>query len=602
MAQGIVVKVWNVKAGSGTRSASAQISDSIEYIDNPEKTGVPLDLGNVNQIGNEITYVVNDMKTASGLYVGGRHISDIKHATEEMMQVKEFFGKMDGRVATHGIISLDASESDPRNAGKLMQLLNDLMESIFPEHQVVYAVHTNTENLHIHFIINTVGLDGKKIHMDRKFMREVMEPTVNTLAEKYGFTPNETWKKEKKKDSMPIASRKILLREMIDIAIEQTDEFDAFIAFLRDQGIIVNVGKNITVQTEEMPFAMRTGQLGENYSIRAIRRRLEEKYNPFKDVKAGDYYANILPEAMANITPIKMKAYKDMSLNEKRKAIHLIKLGRNPWNEARIDNWQMKRMADELKNLGYVYKLVHHYSKGTDNVTTAMDVIVNARKAISTEKKEVRDLMKEYKVITGIYQEMKQHMVRAFLYDRYGKSEYEADFIKYCELGKRLEQGYGKSVEEVADLVFELNAKLQYLKAQDKELSSQYLAIKKYVENGKLKGVCDDYSFFHAIGHSQAVYEARKYGICASDIKFIQAENCDVTIRVMTRPAVKDGKPSVESEIAVIDKDGRTVKEFSSENMTEKEFNQCIYEVQSEYGIKKCNVSRKNNTGNLRHI
>lgn len=602
MAQGIVVKVWNVKAGSGTRSASAQISDSIEYIDNPEKTGVPLDLGNVNQIGNEITYVVNDMKTASGLYVGGRHISDIKHATEEMMQVKEFFGKMDGRVATHGIISLDASESDPRNAGKLMQLLNDLMESIFPEHQMVYAVHTNTENLHIHFIINTVGLDGKKIHMDRKFMREVMEPTVNTLAEKYGFTPNETWKKEKKKDSMPIASRKILLREMIDIAIEQTDEFDAFIAFLRDQGIIVNVGKNITVQTEEMPFAMRTGQLGENYSIRAIRRRLEEKYNPFKDVKAGDYYANILPEAMANITPIKMKAYKDMSLNEKRKAIHLIKLGRNPWNEARIDNWQMKRMADELKNLGYVYKLVHHYSKGTDNVTTAMDVIVNARKAISTEKKEVRDLMKEYKVITGIYQEMKQHMVRAFLYDRYGKSEYEADFIKYCELGKRLEQGYGKSVEEVADLVFELNAKLQYLKAQDKELSSQYLAIKKYVENGKLKGVCDDYSFFHAIGHSQAVYEARKYGICASDIKFIQAENCDVTIRVMTRPAVKDGKPSVESEIAVIDKDGRTVKEFSSENMTEKEFNQCIYEVQSEYGIKKCNVSRKNNTGNLRHI
>lgn len=602
MAQGIVVKVWNVKAGSGTRSASAQISDSIEYIENPEKTGAPLDLGNVNQVGNEITYVVNDMKTASGLYVGGRHISDIKHATEEMMQVKEFFGKMDGRVATHGIISLDASESDPRNAGKLMPLLNDLMESIFPEHQVVYAVHTNTENLHIHFIINTVGLDGKKIHMDKKFMRKVMEPTVNKLAEKYGFTPNETWKKEKKKDPMPIASRKILLREMIDIAIEQTDEFDAFIAFLRDQGIIVNVGKNITVQTEEMPFAMRTGQLGENYSIRAIRRRLEEKYNPFKDVKAGDYYANILPEAMANITPIKMKAYKDMSLDEKRKAVHLISLGRNPWNEARIDNWQIKRMADELKNVGYVYKLVHHYSKGTDNATIAMDAIVDARKAISAEKKEVRALMKEYKVITGIYQEMKQHMVRAFLYDRYGKSEYEADFIKYCELGKRLEQGYGKSVEEVADLVFELNAKLQYLKAQDKELSSQYLAIKRYVENGKLKGVCDEYSFFHAIGHSQAVYEARKYGICASDIKFIQAENCDVTIRVMTRPAVKDGKPSVESEVTVIDKDGRTIKEFSSENMTEKEFNQCIYEVQSEYGIKKCNVSRKNNTGNSRHI
>ena len=66
------------------------------------------------------------------------------------------------------------------------QSLNDFMEALFPEHQVVYAVHTNTENLHIHFVINTVGLDGKKIHMDRSFMKKVFEPTLNKLAEKYG--------------------------------------------------------------------------------------------------------------------------------------------------------------------------------------------------------------------------------------------------------------------------------------------------------------------------------------------------------------------------------------------------------------------------------
>lgn len=199
MAKGIVVKVWNVKAGSSTRSAAAQISDSIDYIENPEKTGVPLNIANANQLRNELTYVTNEIKTVAGLYVGCRHISDISHATDEMMQIKEFYGKLDGRVATHGIISLDALESDPKNAAKLMELLNELMESIFPKHQVVYAVHTNTENLHIHFIINTVGLDGKKIHMDKSFMRQVMEVEVNKLAEKYGFTPNETWKKEKVK-------------------------------------------------------------------------------------------------------------------------------------------------------------------------------------------------------------------------------------------------------------------------------------------------------------------------------------------------------------------------------------------------------------------
>ena len=130
--------------------ADAQaLTDNIE---NPEKVGQPLSMPDANQIGNELTYVMNDLKTVNGLYVGSRHITDISHATEEMMQVKEFFGKLDGRVATHGVISLDEAESDAKNAGKLMLLLSELMERIFPEHQVVYAVNTNTENLHIHFI------------------------------------------------------------------------------------------------------------------------------------------------------------------------------------------------------------------------------------------------------------------------------------------------------------------------------------------------------------------------------------------------------------------------------------------------------------------
>lgn len=602
MAKGIVVKVWNVKAGSGTRSAASQISDSIDYIENPEKTGIPLDIANVNQLGNELKYVTNEIKTASGLYVGCRHISDIKHATEEMMQIKEFYGKLDGRVATHGVISLDASESDPKNAGKLMELLNELMEAVFPDNQVVYAVHTNTENLHIHFIINTVGMDGKKIHMDKTFMRQVMEAEVNKLADKYGFTPNEVWKKEKVKDPLPFPQRKMILRNLVDIAIEQTDEFDAFIAYLRKEGLTVNVGRNITLQTDDMPFALRSGQLGENYSINAIKKRLDSKYNPFKEVIAGDYYAAIMPEEMANIVPKKMKAYKDMTKEEKTEAVRLLRLGRNPWSEARWDNWQMQQMADELKNVGYVYKLVRHYSGGTDQTTTALEKITEYRKQISEERKEVRSLMKEYKPITGIYQEMKKYMVRACLYDAYGYTEFREDFEHYKELCHRLEVGYGKTVDEVAELVFELNAKYEYLKAQDKELNAQYKAIKAFVDNGRLQRVCDDYSFFQAVGHSNALYEARTYGIYASDMKYIIPTDSDVKIRVVTRPAMKDGKPTVETVLTVIDKDGHVGEDISSLSMSEKEFNKRIHEIQTEYRIKRCDVSRKNITENVRRV
>lgn len=602
MAKGIVVKVWNVKAGNGTRSAASQISDSIDYIENPEKTGVPLDIANVNQLGNELTYVTNEIKTAAGLYVGCRHISDINHATEEMMQIKEFYGKLDGRVATHGIVSLDASESDPSNAGKLMELLNDLMETVFPDNQVVYAVHTNTENLHIHFIINTVGLDGKKIHMDKTFMRQVMEAEVNRLAQKYGFTPNEEWKKEKVKDPLPFVQRKIMLRDLVDIAIEQTDSFDAFIAYLRKEGLIVNVGRNIMLQTEEMPFALRSGQLGENYSITAIKKRLDLKYDPFKAVVAGDYYTAIMPDEMANIVPKKMKAYQDMTKEEKQAAVHLLRLGRNPWSEARWDNWQMQKMADELNSVGYVYKLVRHYSAGTDQIVSALEKITSFRKQISEERREVRALMKEYKPITGIYQEMKKYMVRACLYDVYCYSEFKDDFEHYKELSRRLEVGYGKSVDAVAELVFELNTKYEYLKAQDKELNAQYKAIKAFADNGRLQQVCDDYSFFQAVGHSNALYEARNFGIYTSDMKYIIPADSDVKIRVITRPAMKDGKPTVETVLSIIDQDKHAGEDISSLAMSEKEFNKKIHEIQTEYRIKRCDVSRKNIAEKARRV
>ena len=602
MAKGIVVKVWNVKAGNGTRSAASQISDSIDYIENPEKTGIPLNITSESQLGNELTYVTNEVKTEAGLYVGCRHISDISHATDEMMQVKQFYGKLDGRVATHGIVSLDASESDPRNAGKLMELLNELMEKVFPDNQVVYAVHTNTENLHIHFIINTVGLDGKKIHMDKTFMRQVMEVEVNNLAEKYGFTPNEAWRKEKTKDPLTFPQRKIMLRNLVDIAIEQTDEFDAFVAYLRNEGLTVNVGRNITLQSDEMPFALRSGQLGDTYSISAIKKRLYSKYDPFKPVVAGDYYASVMPEEMVNIVPKKMKAYEDMTKEEKVEAVHLLRLGRNPWSEARWDNWQMQKMADELKNVGYVYKLVRHYSGGTDQSSVALKKITEYRQRISEERKEVRGLMKEYKPIIGIYQEMKQYMVRACLYDVYGYSEFKDDFEKYKELCLRLEVGYGKGVDEVAELVFELNTKYEYLKAQDKELNAQYKAIKGFIDNGKLKAVSDDFSFFHAVGHSNAVYEARQFGIYASDMKYIIPEKGDVSIRVVTRPAMKDGKPTVETVLTVIDKAGHVGEDISSLSMSEKEFNKRIHEIQTEYHIKKCEISRKNIIENVRRV
>jgi len=603
MSEGIVIKIWNVKVSKNNQnSGSKQIQDSIAYIENPEKLGAANIVDGSMQVGNELTYVMNEVKTVKKLYVGSRHITDISNATEEMMQVKQYFGKLDGRLALHGVISLDETESDIKNAGKLMMLMADYLDSVFPGHQAVYAVHTNTENLHVHFIVNTVGLDGKKIHMDDKFMKNVCQKEVNRLALKYGFSPNAKWTKEKVEDPMTYPQRKELLRRMIDHAIEQTDSFDAFVAYLRADGFTVNVGRQISLQSDDMSKAIRTGSLGEIYKPEAIRKRILEKYEALPVAKAGDYYSAVLPEEMVQISPCRMKNYEDMSHKEKLETIRLLRLGRNPWRERNQQNWQIQRMADELNQIGYVYKLTHHYSKGTDAIEDALSEIIARKEDISAEKKEIRRLLKWYKPMASIYEEMKQYMMRAYLYDAYGRSEYQDDFEKYKELSERLYIAYGKTVEEVADFLVDTKGKLFYLKEQEKELSSHYLAIKKYSDQNALSHLADEYSFFHAVGHSEALYNAKTYGIYASDYKYISLDkNKDIQIRVVTTPDMDGEKATVNTTVTVF-RSGVAEREISSKDISDKEFRHQLYELQSEYHIRKCHVEKYKSKENIKKI
>ena len=594
MAQGIVAKIWNITAASG-KSASAQISSSIDYIENPEKVGVMLDIDNVNQLNNQLMYVTDEIKTVDGLYVGGRHIMDFDNATSEMMQVKEFYGKLDGRVAMHGIISLSEEESDPRNAGKLMLLLNEFMERIFSEHQVVYAVHTNTENLHVHFVVNTVGLDGKKIHMDRSFMKKTFEPTLNQLAEKYGFTPNEKWRREPVVDKIPIAKRKVLLRKLIDHAIEQTDDVAAFIAYLRADGLEVNVGKHISVEMDDMVKAMRTNQLGENYTAKAIVRRLATKMDPLIWKGVGEHSHYLPQREMVNFVPAKMKRYQDMTRAEKKQALRLIRLGRNPWEENYIDNWQIQKMTRELNETAYVYELVHYYSNGKDNVKAAEAEILARKQKLTEEMKALRENLKRNQPIISIYDELKEHMVRAYLFDVYGRTEYVADFIKYRELVERLEVSYGKTVEEVADFVADQRGQLAYAKAQVSELSAQYREILRFTNEGRFVDKGHILSFFDAVGHKEAVRQAREYNIFASEIRYITAKNVDdVIIRVMTMPETVDGKAIVTTKIEVMDGKDKVIRTVESKEMDSKAFNKEIYELAEEYGLKECIIHKNN--------
>ena len=589
--EGIVAKIWNIKEGTMGRGAAVQITDSISYITNSEKCDGVIVNDDFMQVGREVSYVINDIKTLQGLYVGGRHISDIQNATNEMMQVKEFHNKLGGRVALHGIVSLPVGESGKENAGKLMMLADDLLAEIFPDHQAIYAVHTNTENLHVHFVVNTVALNGRKIHMDHNFMSKVFDPYLNKLARQYGFSPNMAWEEEKEPDEIKFSDRVIKLRQIVDTAIEWSDDFDSFLHNLRSQGIQVNCGKYLSLRMDGMPRAIRSFRLGSRYTIDAIRDRLLGKREELIRSEVGDHIFAGGSPAQIYVKTTPLKKYADMDAEEKKEAIRMLKLGRNPWREQYKSNWQLQRIAEEFHRTANIYELIRTYAPDTGNVNDALRIIIQKQKEIAEEKKVVKTKLRDYKPIIDLYKEAVKHEKRAYLYEFAGCDEYLSGYLEYKMLVDRLEKGYSKTINEVAEYVEEEENQILYAKAQEKELSSAYHTILRFAQNELRQQEAEYMSLYEAIGYAKARTAAVHQGVFERSIKYIAADSVDDGyIRVVILPDIVGGTRTVTATISVYDKNGELKKEFSSKEANVKEFNQNISELKADMGFYRCHI------------
>lgn len=571
---GIVGKIWSIGSSGGSVK---NISSSVDYITNEEKCDYTLK----NTMKNVIGYVSNDVKTVKGAYIGYKYILDEKSIPNEMMAIKAFYGKDTGRNALHGIISLDADESDINNAGKLMMLCSEFLQEVYPNHQAIYAVHTDTDNLHVHFVVNTVGLDGKKIHMDKGFMRNVFQVNLNKLALKYGFSPNESFG-EKERDVKTLKDRKIYLRDVIDRGIEISDNFTELVNYLRKRDISVNVGKHMSLKAKGMNKAMRTYQLGTLYSIDAIKNRILEKREPFDEFNVSKNKVEVVEPGISTYISKSLKKYKDMTDEDKREAVKLLRLGRNPWKEMQTNNWMIERLDDELRDQSKCIALLNNYSPNTLNPNTAMQEIINRQKDLQGEIKELNKIKRKYRVQFNLYEEAKQLESKAYLYESKGYEKYLKDYSAYILIRSRLRDNYSKEIEEIGSYKEELEGNILYLKAQLKELKAQYKIIYNYV-NPK-----DTLSLFDAIGHSKAREEAYYKGVYATKDEYISDKNSDYIIHVIQRPGTKKGKNTIITEMTVLDRDNRVIEELSSKEMEERAFSKEINRISKEYSLKEC--------------
>lgn len=586
MSNGIIGKVWNIKGETLAKGVKGQLRDSMSYILNDEKTNALVELNPFNQLMRECKYVENDLKTFAGAYVGGNNIisTDVGAAVEEMMQVKNFYGKQDGRAALHLLISLPEEESSVENAPKLMELCNRVLKELFPNNQAIYAVHTNTDNLHIHCILNSVGLDGRKIHQKQGFVETVLHPCINKYAAVLGFQQNEKWMREERENKQELSTIKVKLRKEIDLAIETSDSFETFVEALRKSHISVRTGKYISLKLPDMGKAMRTYVLGTNYTRDAIVERLATKKAKFSLHNVGDYTLGRKEDVFIPDI-VEMKKFKDMTDEQKKKVVHQLKLGKNPWRENRQLNWQLNSIADELNSFERIQGYVSSYSKdGT--LQGALDGIIEAKKNVAHDKKMVTYAKRKYKPILDIYEKMKQIERRAWLYEHQNVQEFRMEFESYRDYTRRLKAAYNKDVFEVAAFLQECDERILYAHAQLNELSHEYREIKAYQRENHF--VTEEKRDLVGILNYYGQRKESRQGSFEADAFFIASSDAGTIVRVIKTLAVDErGRPYEEYEIAALNKDGRVI-DILSNREEDSGFASQLKAFQKKYCLTDC--------------
>lgn len=106
-----------------------------------------------------------------------------KHAYRDMVFVKQLFRKLEGRQYLHWVLSHDTGVS----LEIVDKVAVEVMKLIGKEYQLIVGTHTNTNNLHTHFLINSVSyISGKKFSESRNAML-AFRKKINDILVCYGL-------------------------------------------------------------------------------------------------------------------------------------------------------------------------------------------------------------------------------------------------------------------------------------------------------------------------------------------------------------------------------------------------------------------------------
>ena len=203
-------------ATTGFWPVKGQLKEVIDYARNPDKTTEQRYLD--DDLYQALRYAENDSKTDQKMYVSAINCPK-QRAYESMMATKRRFGKMGGNVAYHGFQSFAEGEVTPEEAHRIgMETAKRMWGE---DYEVVVTTHLNTENIHNHFVVNSVSFrTGRKFenHISDHFrLREISDAicaergkSVLENASFYGGEKGAYWTRRSGK----LTHREILRRDV----------------------------------------------------------------------------------------------------------------------------------------------------------------------------------------------------------------------------------------------------------------------------------------------------------------------------------------------------------------------------------------------------
>lgn len=264
-------------ATTGFWPVRGRLKEVIDYANNPDKTTAKEYLD--EDLYAAIRYVENDDKTDQTMFVSAINCS--KHnAYNEIIAVKRRFGERGKNIAYHGYQSFVAGEVTPAEAHAIgMETARKMWGA---RYQVVVTTHLNTDNIHNHFVINSVSfVDGKKFRNgigDRLELRKISDAICaarnKSVIQSHKFYSNkkEYWIRNSGK-----LTHRDMLRRDVDEALSKCCTFKDMEYYLKCLGYRFERDfryEHPSVIADGWKRAVRITSLGENYSREAMRQKL----------------------------------------------------------------------------------------------------------------------------------------------------------------------------------------------------------------------------------------------------------------------------------------------------------------------------------------